>query len=134
MRLIEQQAASSVILNLTETLLSMSEKIDQPMYHFDSKAAYDSFIEKLATNEASVIQKWGAYEVANDIIALVDDRSTEIEVGGGSVPNVDGVNAPLCPITVLEYSEQTSGIPRDEVENITHIAVELLEQELQNQV
>lgn len=104
------------------------------MHHFDSKAAYDSFVEELATNEASSIQEWGAYEVASDIIVLVDDRSTEIEVGGGSVPSVDGVNAPLCPITVLEYSVQTSGLPQDEVENITHIAVELLEQELQDHV
>lgn len=104
------------------------------MHHFDSKAAYDSFVEEFATNEAPSIQEWGAYEVASDIIVLVDDRSTEIEVGDGSVPSVDEVNAPLCPITVLKYSDQASGLPQDEVENITHIAVELLEQDLQDHV
>jgi hypothetical protein len=101
------------------------------MHHFDSKAAYDSFVEELATNEASAIREWGAYEVASDIVVVVDDNSTGTEVGGGSVPNVDGVDSPLCPITVLEYSEHTSGLPEDEVEHITHLAVELLEQEIQ---
>jgi hypothetical protein len=104
------------------------------MYHFDSKDAYDSFVAELATNEASAIREWGAYEVASDMIVLVDDDSTGTKVGSGSVPNVDGVNSPLCPVTVLEYSEHTSGLPQDEVEHITHLAVELLEQDIQEHI
>ena len=63
----------------------------------------------------------------------VEDRSTEIQVGGGSVPDVDGVDAPICPLTVLEYADATSGLPRDEVESISHLSVELLEQDLEQQ-
>lgn len=104
------------------------------MHHFESTAAYDSFVEEFAIIEASAIQEWGAYEVASDVVAFVDDRSAEIEVGGGSVPNVSGVDAPLCPVTVLDYSQKQSGLPREEVEHITHLAVELLEQDLQEHV
>lgn len=104
------------------------------MHHFDSKAAYDSFVKELATNEASALQEWGAYEVASSVVVPVDDRSIETEVGGGSVPSVNGVDEPLCPVTVLEYSEKKSGLPQDEVEHITHLAVELLEQELRDHV
>lgn len=77
-----------------------------------------------------MIQEWGEYEVASTIVAHVDDRSTDIHTDS-SPPNVDDIDAPLCPITVLEYSNATSGLPADEVEHITHLAVELLEQDLQ---
>jgi hypothetical protein len=112
----------------------MSETPHTSMHHFDSKAAYDSFVEELAITEASAIEKWGTYEVASDIVALVDTQGAEINVGTGSAPDIAGIDEPLCPVTVLEYSEQSSGLPPDEAEHITHVAVELLEQDIQNYI
>lgn len=103
------------------------------MHHFASQDTYQKFVEELAVTEAEAIEEWGAYEIAADIVAQVEDRSTEIQVGGGSVPDVDGINAPICPVTVLEYSDATSGLPRDEAESISHLAAELLEQDLEQQ-
>jgi len=102
------------------------------MHHFNSQEEYNEFVEALASNEAEAIDNWGAYEIATNVIATVNDRSAEIQVGGGSVPNVEGVAAPLCPITVLEYSEAGSGLPADEVESISHLATELLEQDIES--
>jgi len=103
------------------------------MHHFASDNDYQAFVAELAVNEAEAIEEWGAYEIATDIVAYVDDRSVEIQVGGGSIPDVDGIDAPLCPVTVLEYSESASGLPRDEVESISHLAAEILEQDLERQ-
>ena len=101
------------------------------MHHFASQDSYREFVKELAANEAEEIEEWGAYEIAADVVAQVEDRSTEMQIGGGSPPDVNGVNAPICPITVLEYSDATSGLPRDEVESISHLAAELLEQDLE---
>jgi hypothetical protein len=65
-------------------------------------------------------------------VALVDNRAAEVQVDN-DVPDIGTLDAPLCPVTVLEYSRSTSGIPRDEVEHITHLAVSLLEQDLEEQ-
>lgn len=108
----------------------MSTNQHPSMHHFASKDDYRAFVDELAANEAETIEKWGAYEVATAAVAQVGDRSVEIHVGGGSVPDVDGIDAPICPVTILEYSEATSGLPRDEVESISHLAAELLEQDL----
>lgn len=104
------------------------------MHHFTSEDAYRRFVDELATTEAEAIREWGAYEVASNIVAHVDDRSADISVGGGDAPAVDGVDTPLCPITILEYSQAQSGLPRDEVEHISHLAADLLEQDLQQTV
>lgn len=111
--------------------MAMTDEAHPSMHHFSSQSAYETFLTDLADSEAETIQEWGAYEVASSIVARVDDRSDEIEVTRGPPPSVDRIDAPLCPITVLEYSQATSGLPRDEVEHITHLAVELLEQDLQ---
>lgn len=103
------------------------------MHHFASEDDYRAFVDELAANEAEAIEEWGAYEVAINVVAHVDDRSAEIQVGGGSVPDVAGIEAPVCPVTVLEYSEATSGLPHDEVESISHLAADLLEQDLERQ-
>jgi hypothetical protein len=103
------------------------------MHHFTSKNDYHDFVAELAANEANAIEEWGAYEIAADVVAQVEDRSTEIQVGGGSAPDVENIDTPLCPVTVLEYSDATSGLPRDEVESISHLAAELLEQDLEQQ-
>lgn len=103
------------------------------MHHFVSKNDYRDFVAELAVDEAEAIKEWGAYEVAVDIIAQVENRSTEIRVGGDSAPTIEYISAPLCPITVLEYSNATSGLPRDEVDSISHLAAELLEQDLTQQ-
>jgi hypothetical protein len=100
------------------------------MHHFTSQDDYHAFLDELAENEADAIEEWGAYEVATDIVAHVDDRSTEIQVGNGTVPDVAGIDAPICPVTVLEYSDAKSKLPRDEVESISHLAAELLEHDL----
>jgi len=84
------------------------------MHHFASPDSYREFVKELAVNEAEAIEEWGAYEIAADVVAQVEDRSTEIQVGGGSAPDVDDINAPICPLTVLECSDATSGLPRDE--------------------
>lgn len=104
------------------------------MHHFASQEEYLDFIAELAGTEAEAIEEWGAYEIASDVIARVEDRQQTIQTGDGTAPNVDGINAPLCPITVLEYSTRDSGLPIDEVESISHLASELLEQDLQNQI
>lgn len=104
----------------------MTDNHQPSMHHFASQDDYRAFVTDLAVNEADAIEEWGAYEIATNIIASVDDRSSEIEVKGGSVPNVDGIEAPICPVTILEYSKATSGLPRDEVESISHLASELL--------
>lgn len=101
------------------------------MHHFESRDDYHTFVRNLASNEADAIEEWGAYEIATDAIAQVEDRSTEIQVSAGSAPAVDGVTAPVCPVTVLEYSDAPSGLPQDEVESISHLAADLLEQDLQ---
>lgn len=103
------------------------------MHHFSSQNTYREFVKELATSEAEAIREWGAYEIAANIVAQVEDRSTNIQVNGGSAPDVDGVNAPICPVTVLEYSDATSSLPRDEVESISHLAADLLEQDLEQQ-
>lgn len=103
------------------------------MYHYAFQDNHREFIKELAVNEAEAIEEWGTYEISADVVAQVEDRSTEIQVGGGSTPDVDGVNAPICTVTVLEYSDATSGLPRDEVESISHLAAELLEQDLEQQ-
>lgn len=105
----------------------------QSMHHFTSKNNYYDFVAELAANEAKSIEEWGAYEVAVAVIAQVEDRSTEIQVDNESVPDVENIDTPLCPVTVLEYSNATSGLPRDEVESISHLAAELLEQDLEKQ-
>lgn len=111
----------------------MSTNQHPSMYHFASQDQYREFVKELAVNEAEAIEEWGAYEIAADVVAQVEDRSTEIQVGGGSTPDINGITAPICPVTVLEYSDATSGLPRDEVESISHLAVELLEQDLEQQ-
>ena len=111
----------------------MTNDHNSSMIHFDSQDSYHEFVEELATNEAKTIEEWGAYEIAVDVVAQVEDRGTEIQVADSSTPDVNGVNAPICPITVLEYSSATSGLPRDEVESISHLAAELLEQDLNQQ-
>ena len=103
------------------------------MHHFTSEKSYHDFVTELAANEAKAIEEWGAYEVAVDVIAQVEDRSTEIQVGSGSVPDVENIDTPLCPVTVLAYSDATSGLPHDEVESISHLTAELLEQDLEQQ-
>jgi hypothetical protein len=104
------------------------------MHHFSSQSEYNSFLKNLAAEESEVIEEWGAYEVASSVVALVDDRATEIQLDDDDkIPDIGSINAPLCPITVLEYSQSTSGIPHDEVEHITHLAVSLLEQDLEEQ-
>jgi len=103
------------------------------MYHFASQDTYREFVKELAVNEAEAIEEWGAYEIAAEVVAKVEDRSPEIQVGVGSAPDVDDVDAPICPVTVLEYSDATSGLPHDEVESISHLAAELLEQDLEQQ-
>lgn len=103
------------------------------MHHFASPDSYHEFVKELAVNEAEAIEEWGAYEIAADVVAQVEDRSTEIQVGGGSAPDVDGVDAPICPVTVLEYSDAASGLPRDEVASISHLSADLLEQDLEQQ-
>lgn len=103
------------------------------MHHFESQNGYRTFVKNLADTEADAIEEWGAYEVATDVIAQVEDRSTEIQVHAGSGPDIDSVTAPICPVTVLEYSDATSGLPQDEVESISHLAADLLEQDLQQQ-
>lgn len=55
-------------------------------------------------------------------------------MGGESAPDVEGIDAPNCPVIVLENSEAMSGLPCDEVEHISHLAVELLGQDLQQTV
>lgn len=103
------------------------------MHHFTSKDYYHDFVAELAVNEAKTIEEWGAYEVAIAVVARVENRSTEIQVGGGSIPDIEDIDTPLCPVTVLEYSDATSGLPRDEVESISHLAAELLEQDIEQQ-
>lgn len=102
------------------------------MYHFTTQSEYDNFLENLSVEESEAIEEWGAYEVASSVVALVDDRAVEVQVDN-EVPDIGTLDAPLCPVTVLEYSQSTSGIPRDEVEHITHLAVSLLEQDLEEQ-
>ena len=104
------------------------------MHHFASHDDYQAFIAELAMSEAESIDELGAYEIATDVVAHVNDRTAEIQVGGGSAPKVNDINAPLCPITVLEYSNSASGLPRDEVESISHLAAELLEQDLERKI
>lgn len=104
------------------------------MHHFASQEEYLDFVAELANNEAEAIEEWGAYEIATDVIARVEDRQTSIQVGDGTAPAVDGIDVPLCPVTVLEYSTGNSGLPTDEVESISHLASELLEQDLQKQI
>ncbi|WP_114579035.1 hypothetical protein [Saliphagus sp. LR7] len=101
------------------------------MHHFESKEDYQEFVDELAANKSEAIEEWGAYEIATNVIAQVEDRTTEIQVGDKSAPDDDGINAPICPVTVLEYSDATSRLPRDEVESISHLAAELLEQDLE---
>lgn len=103
------------------------------MHHFTSTNGYHDFVAELVANEARDIEEWGAYEVAVAVVAHVEDRSAEIQVGGGSTPDVESVDTYLCPVTVLEHSDATSGLPRDEVESISHLAAELLEQDLEQQ-
>jgi hypothetical protein len=100
------------------------------MHHFDSSDGYRKFVSELASNEAEAIEEWGAYEIATSVIAQVEDRSVEIQVEGGSAPNIDSIAAPICPVTVLEYSDSSSALPIDEVESISHLAADLLEQDL----
>lgn len=48
------------------------------MHHFASEDDYRTFVDELATNEAGAIEEWGAYEVANNVVVQVDERSAEI--------------------------------------------------------
>jgi hypothetical protein len=111
----------------------MTTEHNSSMCHFGSQDSYQEFVEELATTEAEAIEEWGAYEVAVDVVAQVEDRGTEIQVGDGSEPDANGIDTPICPITVLEYSNATSCLPTNEVESISHLAAELLEQDLNQQ-
>jgi len=111
----------------------MTTDHNSSMYHFSSQDSYYEFVEELASNEAEDIKEWGAFEIAVDAVAQVEDRATEVQITAGSAPDVTGVDAPICPVTVLEYSNATSGLPQDEVESISHLAAELLEQDLDRQ-
>ena len=75
----------------------------------------------------------GAFVIAVDAVAQFNNHATEIQITAGSEPDVTGVDAPICPVTVLEYSNATSGLPQDEVESISHLAAELLEQDIDQQ-
>ena len=103
------------------------------MYHFSSQDSYYQFVEELAANEAEDIKEWGAFEIAVDVVAQIEHDTPEIQVTGSSKPDINGVDAPICPVTVLEYSNATSDLPQDEVESISHLAAELLEQDLTHQ-
>lgn len=111
----------------------MTTNHNSSMHHFGSQDSYNKFVEELAATEAEAIGEWGAYEVAVDVVAQVEDRGTEIQVGDSPEPDVNGIGAPICPITVLEYSNATSGLPPNEVESISHLAAELLEQDINQQ-
>jgi hypothetical protein len=103
------------------------------MYHFASKDDYREFVEELATSEVETIKEWGAYEIAADVVAQVEDRNDKIQIGEGSSPDIEGINAPICPVTVLEYSDSTSRLASNEAESISHLAAELLEQDIEQQ-